>query len=216
MKSLWAPWRLQYVSAPPPAHGGCFFCEAWKDTGNEAAHLLLYRSRLAFVMMNRFPYSVGHLMVAPVRHIGNMEDATPEEAADLWRISVLCKTILHRVMRTGGCNVGINQGTCAGAGVLDHLHVHVVPRWNGDTNFMPVLSGARVMPQALDACYADLRPEFLARDGSDKECPDKECPGNENAEEENPRKDAASAVSAPPPPCRDPAHPGNPARKDAP
>lgn len=171
MKPLWAPWRLQYVSAPPETRNGCFFCDAWTDTGNESAHRLLCRGRLAFVMMNRFPYSVGHLMVAPVRHIGNMEDATPEEAAELWHLAVLCKTIQQDAIHAQGCNLGINQGTCAGAGVLDHLHLHVVPRWNGDTNFMPVLSGSRVMPQALDACYADLRPLFAPHDAAHTDAP---------------------------------------------
>jgi ATP adenylyltransferase len=163
MERLWAPWRLQYVNDTFPKKPGCFFCNAWEDRGNEKEHLLLARGEKAFVMMNRFPYNNGHLMVAPVRHVGDMEEVTSAEAAEIWMLAAACKKIMAESMKAEGCNIGINQGKCAGAGVLDHIHVHVVPRWNGDTNFMPVMADARVVPQALQDCFDNLRPHLAAR-----------------------------------------------------
>lgn len=164
METLWAPWRLQYVTdTAPKSASGCFFCDAWAAEGDEKAHLLLARSGSCFVMMNRYPYNNGHLMVVPKRHAGGMEAMTPEEAADLWRLAVVGKEILEDCFCAQGCNVGINQGKCAGAGVLDHLHVHVVPRWEGDFNFMPVLADCKVMPEHLEAAYARLADAFRAR-----------------------------------------------------
>jgi ATP adenylyltransferase len=163
MDRLWAPWRLAYVSDTYPKEPGCFLCNAWRAQGREAEYLVLGRGQLAFVMMNRFPYNNGHLLVAPVRHVGEMEQATLEEAAELWRLTAACKEIVTSALHADGSNIGLNQGRAAGAGVLDHLHIHVVPRWEGDTNFMPVLGEAKVMPQALADCYAQLRPGFAAR-----------------------------------------------------
>lgn len=156
MERLWAPWRLQYVTDTAPKKPGCFFCNAWADVGAEAEHLLMHRGKVSLVMLNRFPYSSGHLMVAPVRHFGDFEEATAEEASEMWALTALCKKTMRRAMKPEGFNIGINQGKCAGAGVLDHLHVHIVPRWNGDTNFMPVMSDVRVMPQALEESWRIL------------------------------------------------------------
>ena len=166
MERLWAPWRLAYVGksdAPADKDKGCFFCRAWADTGNEETHFLLARGKTAFALLNRYPYTNGHLMVAPVRHEGNMEQATPDEGAEIWRLAADAKMILAESMRPDGFNLGINQGRAGGAGVLDHLHLHVVPRWDGDTNFMPVLADVRVVPEALRAAWARMRPLFLAR-----------------------------------------------------
>lgn len=161
MERLWAPWRMAYIGDENrDKDSGCFFCRAWEDKGNEQTHLVLGRSDSCFIMLNRFPYSNAHLMVAPVRHVGNMEDASPEEGAELWRLAALAKTRLSQALHPDGFNIGINQGKTAGAGVLDHLHVHVVPRWNGDVNFMPVLADIRVIPQALEDTWAQLRPFF--------------------------------------------------------
>lgn len=162
MDTLWAPWRLEYVANEHPAEG-CFLCAAWAARGEEATHLLLGRGARAFVMMNRYPYNGGHLMIAPVRHVGGMEEVDAEEAAEMWRLSVLAKEVLHASLQAGGVNVGINQGRCAGAGVLDHLHIHVVPRWSGDTNFMPVLADTKVIPQGLDSAWRQLRSAFSER-----------------------------------------------------
>ena len=167
MDRLWAPWRLAYVEniekPDAPKDKGCFFCRAWNDPGNEETHFVLARGKTAFALLNRFPYTNGHLMVAPVRHEGNMEQATAEEAAELWRLAGEAKMILAETVRPDGFNLGINQGRAGGAGVLDHLHVHVVPRWDDDTNFMPVLADARVIPEALHSAWMRMRPFFLAR-----------------------------------------------------
>lgn len=161
MERLWAPWRMAYIGDEnKDKDAECFFCRAWGDKGNEKEHLVLGRSETCFVMLNRFPYSNAHLMIAPVRHIGNMEDTTHGEGAELWRVAALAKTLLSRALRPDGFNIGINQGKIAGAGVLDHLHVHVVPRWNGDVNFMPVLADIRVIPQALEDTWGQLQPFF--------------------------------------------------------
>ncbi|GHS94252.1 HIT family hydrolase [Planctomycetales bacterium] len=157
---MWAPWRMQYVTGGVKKSGGCFFCEAFKDAGNEREHLLLKRGELAFIMMNRFPYNVGHLMIAPARHIGNFEEVRPDEAAEMWQLVAAAKMAMQKTMRPDGFNIGINQGKCAGAGVLDHLHIHLVPRWNGDTNFMPVFGECRVMSQWLEDNYDQLKDGF--------------------------------------------------------
>ncbi len=162
MRNLWAPWRLAYIK-DGGEEPGCFFCQAWADVGSEAGHLLLARGEAALVIMNRFPYNNGHLMIAPIRHAGRIEEMSEAEAAELWRLTVTCKQVIQDAMNPGGFNIGINQGHCGGAGVLDHLHIHIVPRWEGDTNFMPVLGETKVMPQYLEECYAQLRPGFEAR-----------------------------------------------------
>ena len=137
---------------------GCFFCNAWNAAGAEKDHLVLGRGERAFVMLNRYPYTNGHLMIAPAAHAGRMEDVDAETGAEIWRLAVLAKSALSRAMNPHGFNIGINQGRVAGAGVVDHLHVHVVPRWDGDNNFMPVLGDVRVIPQALEETWALLSP----------------------------------------------------------
>lgn len=137
---------------------GCFFCNAWKDNGNEKKHLLLARGKKAFVMMNRYPYSNGHIMIAPVKHAGLMEEVSDEEGAEMWKLTTITKKALSDVMNPHGFNIGINQGRVAGAGVLDHLHMHIVPRWDGDVNFMPVFADIRVIPQALEESWELLAP----------------------------------------------------------
>lgn len=165
MERLWAPWRMTYVSgAGEKKEGdGCFFCRAWLERGRERDNLLLARSGGALVMLNRFPYSGGHLLLAPARHVGGLEETTEEEGRELWRLAGLTKAILTKAMSPHGFNIGVNQGRTAGAGVLDHLHVHVVPRWEGDVNFMPVLADVRVMPQALEETWERLKPCFDSR-----------------------------------------------------
>ena len=160
MQHLWAPWRLAYVESGGAKEPGCFFCNAFNGRGEEKKHLLLHRNASVFVMLNRFPYTNGHLMVAPVRHIGTMDETTPEEGRDLWLMATKAKQILSEAMRPDGFNLGINQGKVAGAGVLDHLHIHIVPRWNGDVNFMPVIADVRVIPQALEDAWTRLKPLF--------------------------------------------------------
>ncbi len=160
MQRLWAPWRLQYVTELQPKQEGCFFCNAFEDVGNEEEHLLLHRGERALIMLNRFPYNGGHIMVAPARHFGDFEEAEPEEILEIWRLVALSKAVVKRMLQAQGVNIGVNQGKCAGAGVLDHLHVHLVPRWEGDVNFMPVMTDIKIMPQALVECHKLLYPVF--------------------------------------------------------
>lgn len=157
MKTIWAPWRMEYIlKAKEP---GCFLCEMiQQDTDRD--HLLLKRMDRCLVAMNRYPYNNGHLMVAPYRHVALMEDLQPDECADLMATVQESIRVLKKVLRPDGLNVGINLGKAAGAGLEEHLHIHIVPRWNGDTNFMPVLSDVRVMPQALWDSYDQLYPAF--------------------------------------------------------
>lgn len=159
MQRLWAPWRMTYINdIDSEKKEGCFFCNAWAEAGRERENLVVGRGQGAFIMLNRFPYSNAHLLIAPQRHIGYMEEATEEEGAELWRLTALAKRALSNAFSPHGFNVGINQGRVAGAGVLDHLHVHIVPRWDGDVNFMPVFADVRVIPQALEETRDKLAP----------------------------------------------------------
>lgn len=159
MNNLWAPWRIEYILGPKS--GGCFLCAMFAG-GDDRANLLLRRGRLCAVVMNRYPYTGGHLMVAPFRHVAGLADMTPEERAEMTELTARCVDVLSAAMRPDGFNIGINLGEAAGAGLKDHIHQHIVPRWKGDTNFMPVIGGAHVVPQALDDLYALLHPRFQA------------------------------------------------------
>src|SRR5262245_12876761 len=146
---------MAYVgTASAPA--GCIFCHALA-AGDDATYLILHRNPRAFLILNAYPYTPGHLMAVINRHVGVLADATPEELAEVMSLAATATRALTAEYRAEGFNVGVNQGRVAGAGVEGHLHVHVVPRWNGDTNFMPVLGEARVLPEALEATYARLR-----------------------------------------------------------
>jgi ATP adenylyltransferase len=146
-KPLWAPWRLEYVGGADEQEG-CLFCKAVESEDDEAA-LVVHRGRHAIVLVNKFPYASGHLMVAPRRHIGEFAELTDEEALELHRLSGQGIGALAQLYEPQGYNVGWNLGRIAGAGVVDHVHVHVVPRWAGDTNFMPVLADVKVIPEHL-------------------------------------------------------------------
>ena len=156
MKRLWAPWRYDYVSADrDPAE--CFICRAAQAESSERkAHLVLDRTSRAIALLNRYPYNTGHLMVAPLRHAAQLEDVDPDELTDMWDLICRFKAKLVATSRPHGFNVGINLGQVAGAGLPEHIHVHLVPRWAGDTNFMSVLADAKVMPQSLGDVYAKL------------------------------------------------------------
>ena len=145
-KPLWAPWRLEYVGSAGEQEG-CFFCAALEGADDDG--LVVHRGERAFVLLNRFPYSSGHLMVAPVRHTGDFAGLADEEAIELHRLAAQAQTALADTYAPDGFNLGWNLGRVAGAGVLDHVHLHVVPRWSGDTNFMPVLADVKVLPEHL-------------------------------------------------------------------
>ncbi|MEJ5377391.1 MAG: HIT domain-containing protein [bacterium] len=156
-KILWAPWRACYVQEKK--RGGCVFCQALEEV-QESESLVLRVARRVFVMMNRYPYAHGHLLVSPLRHVPDLEGLTSEEAADLMEETRLATRVLTRVLNPEGFNVGINLGKVAGAGYAGHLHVHVVPRWNGDLNFMPILADVRVISEHLQDTYFKLKREF--------------------------------------------------------
>ena len=146
MERLWAPWRLEYVQAADE-QSGCVFCSA--AAADDAETLVVHRGERAFVLLNRFPYAAGHVMVAPYRHHGDLDALDDDEALELHRLTVAAMTALAATYRPDGYNVGWNFGRVAGAGVVDHVHLHVVPRWGGDTNFMPVLADVKVIPEHL-------------------------------------------------------------------
>jgi ATP adenylyltransferase len=172
MERLWAPWRHAYVtsaSAPRPDASGpqpddCIFCVASEP---DRAELVLVRGRVSFVVLNKFPYNNGHLMVVPNRHAPNLATLSADEQAELMRLTRHAEMALTEAYAPHGINVGINLGRSAGAGVLDHLHVHLVPRWNGDTNFMTAIGDTRVLPEDLQASAAKLRPIFERLAASD-------------------------------------------------
>jgi ATP adenylyltransferase len=155
VEHLWSPWRLAYVTGAA-AVPSCIFCDAL-DSQDE---LIVFRGECAFVILNRYPYNNGHLMVVPRRHLASLADAAPEELSELMALTRSAEIALGEAYAPHGLNIGINLGRAAGAGVLDHLHIHLVPRWNGDTNFMTVVGEARVLPETLDDTVIKLRPLF--------------------------------------------------------
>ena len=157
MEQLWAPWRIEYIEKAKES--GCILCQKPREN-NDGANFILYRGQHNFVILNAFPYNPGHLMVAPYRHIGNLPDLTDEEVKEHFDLIKKGLALLKEVMEPTGFNIGLNLGKVAGAGIADHLHTHIVPRWQGDTNFMPVLSNTRVMPEALTATYRKLRAKL--------------------------------------------------------
>jgi ATP adenylyltransferase len=146
-KQLWAPWRLEYIKQADEQEG-CVFCLA--AAGPDAELLVVHRGERAFVLLNKFPYSSGHLMVAPVRHVGDFSELEDEEAVEIHHLTSAAIGALAAAYEPQGYNLGWNLGRIAGAGVVDHVHLHVVPRWAGDTNFMPVLADVKVLPEALE------------------------------------------------------------------
>jgi ATP adenylyltransferase len=150
---LWAPWRAGYVMGEKST--GCVFCEA-PAAGDDRVHLILHRHRLGYLIMNRYPYNGGHLMAVPVRHVAQVEALSSVEGQVLMDLVRLGVRALARAMAPDGFNVGMNLGKAAGAGIDAHLHVHVVPRWTGDTNFMPVVGDVKVLPQLLNETYDRL------------------------------------------------------------
>jgi len=164
MKQLWAPWRMAYVSGEEPAPGACFICSA--AAGPDAPHgLVVERTERTVTLLNRFPYSSGHVMVAPRRHAADLRDLTPEEGLALLEATQRALDAITRLMDPGGFNVGFNLGAAAGASV-DHLHLHVVPRWGSDTNFMPVLADIKVLPEHLEVTAARIREALTGEDGA--------------------------------------------------
>ena len=157
MKRLYAPWRMSYINSDE--YTDCIFCNFPKEN-NDKKRLIISRSQYSYIMLNAYPYNSGHLMVAPYRHLANYEDLNIDELVDIHTTVQNVISIMKEIFAPQGFNVGLNLGKTAGAGFDGHLHVHIVPRWNGDTNFMPVLNDVRVVPQALDETYRIFKEKF--------------------------------------------------------
>ncbi|MDI7276220.1 MAG: HIT domain-containing protein [Anaerolineae bacterium] len=154
MRRLWSPWRMQYLTEERPS--GCIFCLR-EGPDRDVENLVLLRGERAFVMLNRYPYNAGHLMVIPYAHVPSLEDLPAETLTELMLLANRCLGALRRAMSPDAFNLGANLGRTAGAGIAEHVHLHVVPRWEGDTNFMPVLAEVRVLPELLQDTYRRLR-----------------------------------------------------------
>lgn len=157
MKSLWAPWRMEYIRRTKDR--GCFLCHILQGSEDQR-NLVLKRGRTCAVVINRYPYTNGHLMVCPNRHTASLADLSPDERLEAMDLTVQSVHVLQTALRAEGFNIGVNLGRVAGAGLEDHLHMHVVPRWQGDTNYIPVLAEVKVIPQHLEDLWAELHPHF--------------------------------------------------------
>lgn len=159
MKHLWAPWRIDYILGPKP--DDCVFCLP-KDTNEDEARLVLHRAKHCFVIMNKFPYNNGHIMVCPYEHVMQLTALPPETAHEIMDYLQFCSSVLKEHFHCEGINIGLNLGQAAGAGIREHLHFHLVPRWNGDSSFMAVMDEVRTMPESLASTYKALKPYFAS------------------------------------------------------
>ncbi|OGO19353.1 MAG: HIT family hydrolase [Chloroflexi bacterium RBG_16_50_11] len=157
MKYIWAPWRIEYIKAEKPV--GCILCDKPKED-RDKQNYILYRAKKNFIMLNSYPYNPGHLLIAPYRHTGNLEELTAAERNEHYELVSRSIEVLKKVFKPAGFNIGANLGRVAGAGIDDHFHSHIVPRWQGDNNFMPVLGEVKVIPQALADTYQTLAGKF--------------------------------------------------------
>jgi ATP adenylyltransferase len=160
MKRLWTPWRMAYLTGThqPNPQSVCIFCA--KITAPDESEHVLCRGQFAYVTLNRYPYNNGHLMILPYAHVASLEDLDPPTLTELMLLSNRGLAALRKAYRPDGFNIGVNLGQAAGAGIAEHVHIHIVPRWNADTNFMPIVGETRVIPETLDQTYARLRPLF--------------------------------------------------------
>lgn len=161
---MWSPWRMAYIAAgkdAEPAPGACVFCDL-PASGDDEAALILYRGRRTYVIMNRYPYNNGHLMVIPYAHVDSLTALDEDTLTEMMVLAQRAQTVIQERMHPQGFNLGMNQGRAGGAGIAEHVHLHVVPRWAGDTNFMPVVGDVRVMPQHLDETFALLKTGFAS------------------------------------------------------
>jgi ATP adenylyltransferase len=155
MDHLWTPWRYQFVQAPQPA-AGCIFCDKPAERRDDQ-NFILHRARLNFVILNLYPYTSGHLMIVPFSHVATLGEAGPETRAEMIELAARAELLLRAAYRPEGLNMGLNLGKCAGAGIAAHLHLHVLPRWPGDANFMSVVGETRVIPEDIPTTYSKLR-----------------------------------------------------------
>lgn len=157
MEPLHAPWRIAYIRGPKPVAGSAQLFKQIAESGDDIGNYVVARERTCYAVLNRYPYVGGHLLVVPYKPSPDLNGLTEEELADLMKLTRRCQNALARVMKPDGFNIGINLGVTAGAGITDHVHIHIVPRWNGDTNFMPVIAGTTVLPEALAEVAERLR-----------------------------------------------------------
>ncbi|MEA2434411.1 MAG: adenylyltransferase [Actinomycetota bacterium] len=161
MERLWTPWRMQYVSTADDDND-CIFCAALEGKGDPDLTHVLYTGERVFALLNAFPYNTGHLMIAPKRHVGDVSDLDVDERHDLFDLTTRSIEVIRETLEPHGFNTGMNLGRVAGAGIPGHVHMHVVPRWGGDTNFMPIVGETKVLPEMLAETAAKLRPAFAA------------------------------------------------------
>lgn len=161
MKILWAPWRMKYIKQQirEKVRGQCIFCVGAREERGRSS-LVLYKGRRSFIILNKYPYTSGHLMIAPYRHVGELEDLDEEELCEIMKLAVISIKALKKEYGPSGLNIGANIGRAAGAGIEDHIHFHIVPRWVGDTNFMPVISGTKIIPEMPEETYDRLAKYF--------------------------------------------------------
>jgi len=159
VETLWSPWRHEYINATHSENLNreCLFCFARKDPAQDESNLVVARGNENFVMLNRYPYTGGHLMIAPYAHVGTLSGASKDTTDEMMELAKRCESALREVYHPEGFNVGMNLGQVAGAGIADHIHLHIVPRWGGDTNFMSTVADTRVVPEDLAMTYAKLR-----------------------------------------------------------
>ena len=162
MESLHAPWRIEYILDPNKSADGSLFSKIAQSSDDEKNYVIA-RSRTCYALLNRFPYVGGHLLVVPYKQTPDFTGLTDEETSDLMKLLARCQDALTKVMKPDGFNIGVNLGKVAGAGIQEHLHIHIVPRWTGDTNFMPVLANTTVLPEALQDLAAKLRSELVVK-----------------------------------------------------
>ncbi len=160
-RPLWAPWRISYILGEKEE--GCLFCRVAEEH-DDVRNLVLYRGKLAYVIMNLYPYNSGHLMVAPYQHISELEELSDAASTEVMDLTRKCVVVLKKTLAPHALNAGLNLGEIAGSSIKEHLHMHIVPRWQGDNNFMPVIADIHVVPQALAETFALLAPEFAALD----------------------------------------------------
>lgn len=161
MKKLWAPWRTSYIQNVDHQNDGCIFCKKPKED-NDRDNLILFRGQYCFVIMNKYPYNNGHLMVIPYIHTSDSSEFDDKTVVELWHLINKSKKVLKDAFNPEGFNIGMNLGRVAGAGIDQHVHMHIVPRWNGDTNFMPVLADTKVISQGLNEAYDVLHPLYIS------------------------------------------------------
>ena len=161
MDRLWSPWRAKYIASGVDAESPtCVFCEIGRDTENDLSNYVVFRGQLNFVALNLFPYITGHLLVIPYGHLGEFDSASKDVTDEMMDLTKRSQAALREVYKPAGFNMGMNLGAAAGAGIVDHIHIHILPRWSGDTNFMTTVAETRVLPESLADTYAKLRAQF--------------------------------------------------------